>query len=134
VSRSLRRFVLPAAFTMAIAGLVVYAVTYARTSDFDYAQLVLTYALVAAGLLLVIFISPPVRFLPFGLGDPRPTLLVIVAGVLFVVATYIPLAQRTFDVMPLAATADYLLVGAAVGLWAAAVQLLWWLLRRSGGR
>ncbi len=129
LSRSLRRFVLPAAFTMAVAGLRVYAVTYARYQDFDYAQLVLTYLLVAAGLLLVVFIAPPVRFRPLKRADPRPALLAVIAALLFVVATYIPLAQQYFDVEPLAAPEDYLLVGVTVGLWALAVQLLWWLFR-----
>lgn len=130
LSRRLRRFVLPAGFTMALAGLVVYAVTYARYRDFDYAQLVLTYALTATGLLLVVFISPPLQLRPLGRGDLRPTLLAIVAGVLFLIATYVPLAQRTFDVAPLSQGPDYLLVGAAVAVWAAAVQGVWWLIRR----
>ncbi len=128
LGRVLTHFVSPAAVTMALAGLAVYVLFLRRSGETEYAQLALTYALVAMGLLLVVFIKPPVRFALSSLptiGDLRPTILVMVSALLFVVMTYIPLAQRFFEIAPLRQPSHYLVVGIAVAAWALGVRFLW---------
>jgi hypothetical protein len=82
----------------------------------------------AMGLLLVILMRPPItwrrgRWLPvqpeLQLSYFLPTLTALVSGVLFVLATIIPLAQRLLYITPLKSTFDYLLVLEASLAWAA---------------
>jgi hypothetical protein len=128
LGRVLTHFVAPAAVTMALAGLVVYVMFLQRSGEMEYAQLVLTYALVAMGLLLVLFIKPPLQFtwgrLPVP-GDLRPTVLVMASALVFVVMTYVPLAQYFFEIAPLRQASHYLVVGLAVTAWALGVRFLW---------
>jgi magnesium-transporting ATPase (P-type) len=128
LGRVLSQFIWPAAVTMGLAGLLVYALFLQRSDSTEYAQLAVTYALVAMGLLLVVFVKPPLRFawgrLPVAT-DMRPTILVLVAAGLFVVMTYIPLAQRIFDIAPLRQPDHYLAIGLAVMAWALGVRFLW---------
>ena len=128
LGRELSRFIWPAALTMGLAGLVVYVLFLQRSDSTEYAQLAVTYALVAIGLMLVIFIRPPLHFawgrLP-AVKDLRPTLLVTVAAVLFVVMTYIPLAQRIFKIAPLRLPEHYLAIGLAAAAWALGLRFLW---------
>ena len=102
--RELSRFIWPASLTMGLVGLVVYALFLERSDSTEYAQLAVTYTLVFTGLMLVIFIKPPLRFALGSLpvrADLRPTSLVITAALVFIVITYIPLAQRLFEIAPL---------------------------------
>jgi cation-transporting ATPase E len=127
-SRELSRFILPAAIAMGLVGVVVYALFLQRSNSTEYAQLAVTYALVAMGLMLVIFIKPPLHFAWGSLparGDLRPTLLVMGAALIFVVMTYIPLAQRLFEIAPLRLPAHYLVIGLATAAWALGLRFLW---------
>ena len=88
-----------------------------RSGDRAYAQLVLTYTLVACGLLLVVFVRPPWRprvGAGSQAGDIRPTLLVLVLWVLFVLVAFIPLAYEFFGIEPLRETQHFAVVGLAV--------------------
>jgi len=128
LGRVLSRFIWPSAVTMGLVALVVYALFLQRSGSTEYAQLAVTYALVFIGLFLVIFIKPPVSFawrkLPVK-ADLRPTLLVMVAALIFVVMTYIPLAQRLFEITPLRLPEHYLVIGLAVAAWALGLRFLW---------
>jgi len=128
LGRELSRFIWPAALTMGLVGLVVYALFLQRSNSTEYAQLAVTYALVAMGLMLVIFIKPPLHFARGRLparGDLRPTLLVMAAALIFVVMTYIPLAQRLFEIAPLRLPEHYLVIGLATAAWALGLRFLW---------
>ena len=49
----------------------------------------------------------------------------MVAALIFVVMTYIPLAQRLFEIAPLRQPDHYLAIGLAVAAWALGLRFLW---------
>jgi cation-transporting ATPase E len=117
LGRLLTLFVGPAMVVMAGIAFVVYRLVLDRTGDEAHTQLIVTYTLVACGLLLVLFVRPPWH--PrVGAGsqaaDIRPTLLVLVLWVLFVLVAFIPLAYQLFGIEPLPNPQDFAVVGLAV--------------------
>ena len=58
------------------------------------------------------------------MSDQMTTLLVLITALLFVVMTYIPLAQRLFEIMPLRLPEHYLAIGLAVAAWALGLRFL----------
>jgi hypothetical protein len=97
--------------------LAVYLLVWDRSDDVAYTQLMLTYTLVACGLLLVLFVRPPWRSRVGAArqaGDIRPTVLVLVLWVLFVLVAFIPLAYEFFGIEPLRETQHFAVVGLAV--------------------
>jgi magnesium-transporting ATPase (P-type) len=128
--RILIHFVAPAAISIGLAAFGVYEIFLDRTGETAYAQLGLTYSLVAMGLLLVVFIRPPRPFSRlYGrarYGDWRPTLLALALFFLFLVATRVPLAQQLFLIGPLQQPAHYLVIGIAALAWALTVRFAWW--------
>jgi magnesium-transporting ATPase (P-type) len=120
LARLLTVFVIPAALTIASVGLVVYLNYYAN-NNLQYAQTVLMHALVAMGLILVLFIHPPVKVAGLAipsLGDIRPAILAMISAVLFFITTQIPLAQELLKIDPLKSSADYWYVLQASVIWA----------------
>jgi len=133
--RLLARFVAPASITMGAAGSIVYWYFLQETGRIPYAQLGLTYTLVFAGLVLVIFVRPPIRPLVGGgpqPGDLRPTVLVLVLLVLFLVVAGIPLAQDFLKLSWLEKPQHYLVVALAVVAWALFLRFLWLLMPVEG--
>lgn len=129
LSRILSRFVIPAAITISTAGMVAYRYYLERTGDMHYAQLIVTYTLVSIGLFLVIFIKPPGRLWAGGaslIGDWRPTILVIILQIAFLIAAHIPLAQEYLKIEPLKDPFDYLIVGLIVICWAITLLIAYW--------
>ncbi len=127
--RLVAHFVIPAALTIAAAGAVIYTLFQERTGDRDYTQLVLTYALVAMGLLLVLFLRPPMSLWGGGSSKPggrRFVLVVVVLLVAFLLVTMIPLAYELFEIEPLRQPLDYAIVGVVVLGWAATLRFTWW--------
>jgi magnesium-transporting ATPase (P-type) len=117
LARLLAHFVGPAMLIMCGIALAVYLLVLDRSGDRAYTQLMLTYTLVACGLLLVLFVRPPWRpRVGAGrqAGDIRPTLLVLVLWVLFVLVAFIPLAYEFFGIEPLRETQHFVVVGLAV--------------------
>ena len=125
----LGRFVAPAATAIGVAGSLVYLFFLARTGDMAYAQLTLTYALVAMGLMLVLFLKPPGR-LWAGIsppsGDWRFVIVVVVLLVAFLFLSWIPLARELFLVDWLRRPQDYGIIGLVVLCWAVGLRLFWW--------
>ncbi len=129
LGRLLARVVVPAAVTMSAAGLAVYIIFLDRTGELAYAQLTLTYTLVIAGLLLVVFIKPPWQPRLGGTtqrGDWRPTAIVLVLMALFLLLAPLPIMGELFALDRLRATSDYLVVGIAVLAWAFTLRFVWW--------
>jgi magnesium-transporting ATPase (P-type) len=127
--RLLAHFVIPAALTISAAGVVTYTLFLERTGDRDYSQLVLTYALVAMGLLLVLFLRPPMRLWGGGSSKPggrRFTVVVVVLLVAFLLVSMIPLAYELFEIEPLRQPSDYAIVGMVVLGWAVMLRFTWW--------
>ena len=130
LSRILARFVVLAAPSIAVAALIVYVHFLYQTESVLYAQLALTHALVAMGLLLGIFIKPPWRRQVDGQvrgGDWRPTILAVVLGLVFWGITQVPLAQDLLKLGTLDQPEDYLFVGAVTLGWVIVVSLISWL-------
>jgi magnesium-transporting ATPase (P-type) len=126
--RMLARFVAPASITMGAAGSIVYWYFLQETGRIPYAQLGLTYTLVFAGLVLVIFVRPPIRPLLGGgpqHGDLRPTVLVLVLLVLFLVVAGIPFTEELLKLSWLEEPDDYLVVALAVVAWALFLRFIW---------
>jgi magnesium-transporting ATPase (P-type) len=124
----LARFVAPAAITMGAVATIVYRIFLERTGEVAYAQLTLTYTLVIAGLLLVLFVKSPEHLGRAGAilsGDKRFLLLVLGLLVLFTILVTVPLTQEFFELALLRQPTDYLIVGAASFAWAITMRLIW---------
>ena len=132
LGRLLARFVAPAAVTMSLAAVLVYIIFLEMSGRVAYAQLAVTYTLVISGLLLVVFLRPPVRgptLVGVGgderSGDWRPTAMVLVLLALVFVVAPIPLADQLLGLKPLRQPLDYAIVGLAVLAWAFAASFFW---------
>ena len=127
LGRLLARVVGPAAVTMSAAAMAVYVFFLDRTGEIAYAQLTLTYTLVIAGLLLVVFIRPPWQPRLGGTiqsGDWRPTAMVLILMVLFLLLAPLPIMGELFALDRLRESSDYLVVGLAVLAWAFSLRFL----------
>ncbi len=131
-------FVVPAAFTITAAALLISRIFGQSVVNTPYSQLAVTYGLIVIGLLLVVFVQPPTRFWVGGdvfSGSRRIIHMVIVLFLVFIAATYIPLTQGWFRLAPLEDITDYLVLGAISVLWVLVVRAIWrapWLRRRAG--
>jgi len=118
---------------MGAAGSIVYWYFLQETRQIPYAQLTLTYTLVYAGLVLVIFVRPPIRPLVGGgpqHGDPRPAAMVLL--VLFLIVAGIPFAEDLLKLSWLEEPQHYLVVALAVVGWALFLRFLWLLMPVEG--
>jgi len=128
LTRRLVHFVLPAAITMSAAGLVIYLYFVIDTEDTAYAQLTLTYGMIAMGLFLVIFVEPPTMFWVGGdeySGDRRPTLLAFFLFLLFLLALIAPGVSDFYALTPLRQVNDYLIIAVITIVWMLVVRTVW---------
>jgi len=126
--RSLSRFVLPAAVSISAAASVVYTNFTQYSGDLAYAQLAVTYFLVYSGLILVIFVSPPLKILAGGAeytGEWIPTMLAIILFFMFMIVAPLPITEKFFDLTVLNQNSDYIYIGIVVIGWAIVLQMLW---------
>jgi cation-transporting ATPase E len=137
----LRHFVLPAGLTTMVLAVSLYAWYMQATADLEYARLVVTHALVAAGFVRVIFVKPPTPFWVGGnslSGDWRPVWMTLGAAAIYVafvaITAAVPTFQGWFDLDALNGVQDYLVIAGAVALWAFMTRALWRLLWRRHGR
>ena len=131
--RAIRHFVLPAAVTVTAASLVVYLygllipggeLTGERVL---FAQTALTTTTVLCGLLLIVFVEPPLRILVGGdelSGDWRPTALAGLMLVAYAVMLGVPGLRAWFSLVPLSAPILALIVLLVV-LWAVVLLIMW---------
>ncbi len=144
LGRSLANFVVPAAVLSSLAGLaVLYAILFLHVgvsgamgravdqATFDAAARVaqsgLTTFLVFAGLVLVVFVEPPVAALAViepRSPDRRPTIMAIVLAVAYLVVLTIPAGRDVFALQPLG-VAELGTVAIAVVAWALLLVLTW---------
>jgi cation-transporting ATPase E len=128
VVRQLVNFVLPAAVVTGAFLFLVYLVFIETTGDWPYTQLALTYATIATGLLLVVFVQPPTGFWVGGdalSGDWRPTLLAMGLFMLLLISPYVPILNSFFGLQPLRSAADGAIVAAIVLVWMGVLRLVW---------
>ncbi len=128
VVRQLVNFVLPAAVVTGIFLFLVYLIFIERTGDWPYTQLALTYATIATGLLLVIFVQPPSEFWVGGdtlAGDWRPALLAIGLFAVLLISPYVPILNSFFGLQPLRSGVDGAIIAGVVLVWMGALRLTW---------
>ena len=137
--KSLSHFIFPAAITVSIAGIVTFFTFREGVLENSYTQLVVTYALVFTGLLVVVFLRPPFRLLSGGAPlsqDRRIFNMVTVLTVLFFItvalSSAIPFLNDLLLLNWLNPVTDYLIIAAIVIAWAAVLLLIWRIWRISG--
>ncbi|MCD4686704.1 MAG: hypothetical protein K8S97_12280, partial [Anaerolineae bacterium] len=92
-----------------------------------HAQTVLTMFSALAGLLLVLFVEPPVHWFVGGdkfSGDFRPTLLAFVLFLVLCAVMAIPPLRQFWELLPLE-WVDYAFIGVAVLMWILTLRYVW---------
>jgi cation-transporting ATPase E len=128
IRRGLARFIIPAALTGALLAWLVYILFLSRTQDVKYAQLAVTFALLMAGWLRVLFVQPPTSFWVGGAplrGDRRVIGLVIASVLIFAAILAVPLFRDLLRINFLDSVADYGLVSLAVAIWMLLLRAIW---------
>lgn len=127
-SSSLSKFVVPAAVSISAAASVVFNYFYELSGEISYAQLTVTYFLVYAGLVLVIYVSPPLKILAAGAeftGDWRPTILAFLLVNAFMIVAPLRITEHFLDLKVLQNYQHYGLIATTVVIWAFVLQILW---------
>ena len=135
LGRTLARFVIPAAVVSSLVGLAVFygvlalgapdpAALDAASGD---ARTALTSFLVFAGLLLILFVEPPIPW--FAVAEPlttdrRPAILAIGLAVAYVVVLLIPPARDFFQLV-VPGPREALIVAVAAVVWVLLVRTFW---------
>jgi cation-transporting ATPase E len=136
LGRTLARFVVPAAVGSSLIGLVLFVGLLFIGTEVDgrtladslsMAQTALTSFLVYAGLLLVIFVEPPIPW--FAVAEPltpdrRPTYLALGLAIGFMVVLQVPPARGFFQLIA-PDPREGLLVIVAVIVWLLVVRTFW---------
>ena len=126
--RQLVNFVLPASLITGVFLFLIYLVFIETTGDWPYTQLALTYATIATGLLLVVFVQPPSEFWVGGdalSGDWRPTLLAVGLFVVLLASPFVPILNSFFGLQPLRSPVDGAIIAGVVLIWIGALRLTW---------
>jgi len=126
--RQLAHFVVPAAITLAILALTVFYLFQNDTQNVLYAQLAVTYALLGAGWLRVLFVQPPSKFWVGGdelAGDKRVYWLLLGTIIIFLTIQLVPIFREWLWIEYLNPLTDYMQVGLAVALWAIILRTIW---------
>jgi len=128
IRTQLFQFVIPVAFTIALAVIGTYLYFYGQGYHFFRVQHIITHLLVLIGLLLVVFCYPPaLKHTGGNTSAPnwRLTGTAAVLLTLFITFTYIRPFQYYFRLFPLVSLTDYLIVAAIGAAWALLTVLLW---------
>jgi cation-transporting ATPase E len=127
-ARSIQHFVLPAALTLAVAGIAVYLfIALSDELTVERAQTALTIMTVLCGLVLVPFVEPPTRWWQGGddlSGDWRPTLLAGALLLAFIALLAISPLRLFFGLVPLS-PGTYAVIALIVVIWAIILRLVW---------
>jgi cation-transporting P-type ATPase E len=142
LGRTLARFVIPASVVSSLVGLAVFCIVAAMAAPAPSiaiaasadARTALTSFLVLAGLLLILFVEPPIPW--FAVAEPltrdrRPALLAIGLAIAYVVTLLIPSARDFFQLV-VPGPREAAIVALAVGVWVLLVRAFW--ARRLVGR
>ena len=98
------------------------------SSDVTQTELTVTYGLVLMGLILVIFVQPPIKFFVGGdilSGDWRPTYMALGLFVFYNVLVWILLAQNLLRLAPLAEFWQYMIIGLVTFVWLFLLRAVW---------
>jgi cation-transporting ATPase E len=124
---STRHFVFPAAFTVFVVSLAMYLVYLETSGDVEVARTALTTTSVLCGLVLIPFVEPPTQSWVGGdelSADWRPTLLALGMLGLFSLVLAVPPLRTFYELTPLRGW-DYLIIVAAVTVWALLLRFTW---------
>jgi cation-transporting ATPase E len=150
ILKSLAHFVAPAAMTITLTALAVYLIFYTghnpgatdhgvivtvseqdsggtALTEISRSRDAITITTVLCGLILLVFVEPPIRFLVGGdkfSGDWRPTILAGIMGACLVLILGVPFLRDFFGMGKLSG-ADYGVIIAIVAVWAVVLQLFW---------
>ncbi len=127
IRHQLASFIIPAAFTTAILAWAVYTF-FVYQSDDKYAQVAVTFALLMAGWLRVLFVQPPSPFWVAASplrGDRRVYWVVLGSILLFAVIISIPLFSELLRTHWLRTPLDYVWIMLAVVIWGLITRAIW---------
>ncbi len=132
LDRTLARFVVPAAVVSSLMALFVFygSLLLAGSltpASLDAARTALTAYLVYAGLLLILFVEPPIPWFAVAesvTSDRRPAWLALVLGIGFVVVLLLPFGRAWFS-FSLPGPRDMALVAVAVVAWLLLIRTFW---------
>ena len=137
--KSLAHFIIPASLTIAIAGVITYFSFSEGFLENETSHLAVTYTLVFTGLLAVLFLRPPYRWLAGGASltsDNRILQMVLVLTGLFLItvalSAAIPFLNDLLLLDWLDPLTDYLVITAIVIVWAAVLLVTWRIWRLPG--
>ena len=120
-------FALPAAITIAPAGLTTYMLWWRLTDDVALSRSVLTAVAVLGGLVLIPFAQPPNRWFVAGdefSGDKRPAIMTVALLGCFLVIVATPSLRSIFELAPLGLD-DLLVAFIAAGAWTLVLRWAW---------
>ena len=126
--RQLIHFIAPTAVTLTILVSGFFFTFGERSGSPDYARLAVTYTLLLAGWLRVLFVQPATSFWVGGAplrGDARVFQLVIGCALILVGMLVFPFFQGAFFITPLASWADFFTIVLAVTVWAFLLRAIW---------
>jgi len=127
IIRSTSHFVFPAAFSISVLSFGVYLYYLGTNGSLDIARSALTTATVFCGLVLILFVEPPVEAWVGGdvlSGDWRPTLLAFGLLLLYGLILRNSTLRNFFELAPLR-WLDYVLIGILVAVWAIVLRWVW---------
>jgi cation-transporting ATPase E len=136
LTRRLMHFILPAGLTISLFSLGVFlfhfipnyqAVRNSEIAALGIPQTATTAFTILCGLMLIIFVEPPLKFMVGGdrlSGDWRPTLLASLSMVVYIAVLLTPWLRRFFELDPLGWW-DYGLIGGSTVIWAFLLRWIW---------
>lgn len=137
--KSLAHFIIPASLTIAIAGVITYFSFSEGFLENQTSHLAVTYTLVFTGLLVVLFLRPPYRWLAGAASltsDNRILKMVLVLTGLFfttvALSAAIPFLNDLLLLDWLDPLTDYLIITGIVIVWAAVLLVTWHIWRLPG--
>ena len=125
--KNLFPFIVPSAISVGILSGTLFITYFRTTDDLNLARTVMTVAAVMAGLILIIFVEPPVEIVAAGdevSGDWRPTFMALAMFALLVLFVHNAFFRNLLELSEMSA-ADWMVVTGLVGIWAVALQLIW---------
>jgi cation-transporting P-type ATPase E len=136
LTRRLIHFILPAGIAVGLFGLFVFLFHFIpafqsthnpEAAALGIPQTATTAFTILCGLMLIIFVEPPIKYLAGGdrlSGDWRPTILAIFSMALYLIVLLTPGLRRFFELAPLSWW-DYILIGGSAMVWAILLRWIW---------
>jgi magnesium-transporting ATPase (P-type) len=128
IYRQLFLFILPASITHSLLAFFIFLLFIHNTGDISYSQIGVTFTLLLAGWLLVLFVQPPSKLFVGGAplrGDKRIWWLVGGSALLAIISLLIPQIQEWFHLSWLNNPTEYAIVAISVIVWGFVLRSAW---------